>query len=484
MRFAGFAGLPIAVGLVACASPTASGGTSGAAPDAGAGNGAGRTSTTSGGAGGASSVAGGDNGTGGNGGRGGSTGSGGAAGTAGTHSEAGNGNGGTSGNGTGGSAGSAPLGCPDTQAAGTWQNVTPAGLDLAGSWGGMHVLLADPVRRNELYVTCDTRGTYRSTDCGLTWKKVNTGRNGAKLDVGRQWSGAIDPNPNRDPSTFPAIYEELGYGSLGLWKSTNGGVDWDNVWNNNIYASNGTTNISSDVGSDLSGLSVISRNSLDHMILYLHSYWGTGNYNGLFETKNGGGTWIDHTSATFGFQPHADEAFGLDDTTWIVSHGITWPHTEIWRTTDAGTTWNIVAHDIWLSGGLWAGNTYYSPHGPGANGTVTDGFHKTTDLGATWTHVTLGGPAYTLFRDGSVLYAVKAQNWWDQNWAILTSSVTNDTAWTPFPRPPVASMDCGPGNNASINSCVPAWSTVIHDGARTVLVTSNFKAGVWRYVAP
>ena len=47
--------------------------------------------------------------------------------------------------------------------------------------------------------------------------------------------------------------------------------------------------------------------------------------NGMFESKDGGGKWIVHKAATFNFQPHSDILFPFDATTWMVTHGTSWP---------------------------------------------------------------------------------------------------------------------------------------------------------------
>src|SRR5262249_2510776 len=58
-----------------------------------------------------------------------------------------------------------------------------------------------------------------------TWSSLNTGRNGDRITLGRQWTMSIDPI---DPDI---IYTNTGYGGTnGAWKSTNGGADWDPLW--------------------------------------------------------------------------------------------------------------------------------------------------------------------------------------------------------------------------------------------------------------
>ncbi|HEV8246699.1 MAG TPA: hypothetical protein VGP93_13065, partial [Polyangiaceae bacterium] len=139
---------------------------------------------------------------------------------AGTTGKAGAGGSGGQGGSAGGSVGTAS-GEP-----GVWENVTPAGVDLASDFGVMDVV-ADPARPSDLYVGICHQGIWRSTDFGLTWGKVSTGTNGSVLDTGRQWSTAIDNDQGRDPSSAPALYTANGYGSqVGVFKSTDWGVSF------------------------------------------------------------------------------------------------------------------------------------------------------------------------------------------------------------------------------------------------------------------
>src|SRR5258708_11887702 len=74
-----------------------------------------------------------------------------------------------------------------------------------------------------VYLGSEEWGFDKSTDCGATWTKTNTGKNGAALDKGSQWTMLVDPtNPE-------VLYTNSGFGVSGVFKSVNGGVDWDQV---------------------------------------------------------------------------------------------------------------------------------------------------------------------------------------------------------------------------------------------------------------
>jgi hypothetical protein len=383
---------------------------------------------------------------------------------------AGAGGGSVSTGGSSGGAGAVVLGPPITGTPGVWEDVTPAGVDLT-NWAGGEEILSDPVRPSDLYWNVDNGGVYRSTDYGRTWTKTNTGANGGKLNSGRAWQAAIDPNPNRDPNTLPAIYMTLGYGTTFLWKSTDGGVDWTNIWDNNIYAPDGVSNISSDVGADINGIFAPDPAKPDHLLAFLHSYWGTGQNNGIFESTDGGGKWIVRKSQTFSFQPHADTLNAIDGQTWLVTHGTGWPNSELWRTTDGGGSWKLVANNTVLEMKVAkAGSNVYAP-GPH--------LLKSTDNGATWNKLPDdSNMIFVVWTSAKKVYWSGGGNYQDRNFKIRSAPIGGEASWTELPVPTGLSWVGG------IGSAVPGYAVAVSDGTHTVLVTSNYSAGVWRYVEP
>ena len=106
-----------------------------------------------------------------------------------------------------------------------WERITPPG-DL----GDSQCVRVHPSEAGTVFVMMHkggngahspTDGLYKSMDCGATWSaQINTGTNGDTVASGSWWSFVIDPV---DPDV---IYTIDGYGAGGVWKSTNGGVDW------------------------------------------------------------------------------------------------------------------------------------------------------------------------------------------------------------------------------------------------------------------
>jgi hypothetical protein len=106
---------------------------------------------------------------------------------------------------------------------GGWVNISPPGSNYASTYSGINAVAVRPDNPAIVDAGADSNGMFRSTDCGATWALVSTGQNAAAMTSGRPWSLVIDP------ITPDVMYTVQGYGTSGLWKSTNAGVDWANV---------------------------------------------------------------------------------------------------------------------------------------------------------------------------------------------------------------------------------------------------------------
>jgi photosystem II stability/assembly factor-like uncharacterized protein len=251
------------------------------------------------------------------------------------------------------------------------------------------------------------------------------------------------------------------------------------VWNGNIFLEDGVTNVSSDVGADIHSIEIVDPQDPNHLIASLHGYWGSGGHNGVFETTNGGQTWIDHDKTNFNFVAHADLLFAAGPRTWLVVHGTTWPHSELYRTTDGAATWTKVADDLSIGRvTVRAGSALYAS-GPG--------LHKTTDDGATWTVVPNAvrrNSSGALFKSATDVYFVDANSGSDTGAELRRAPIDNDTTWTSIALdarmwnnyPNDGGWTCGAG--------APGWGAAASDGTHTIILTSNANGGVWRYVEP
>jgi hypothetical protein len=358
-------------------------------------------------------------------------------------------------------------GCPTSQASGTWMKVTPSGMKMSGDFtNGPMTVGVDVVRPSDIYAHNQHDGTWKSTDCGYTWKKVSTGTNSDQQNTGSQWYAAIDRNPRRDPSTPPTLYVAQGFGAGGVWKSTNGGVDWTNVWNNNVYLPDGVTNISADVGGDIHEILIPDEAGPNHVLATLHGYFGKGDNNGVFETTDGGVKWIVHKGQTFAFQPHSDILTYFDRNTWIVCHGVGYPTTEMYRTIDGGLTWSVVGTQSNMIGRAFSitGSTMYA--GTDFNG----GAYKSPDKGITWTKLPLTANQVSwVVPTATKVYASSAYTSAPHIWH---ASLSDDSKWVDDGIPEGMT-----GNGANSPG-------VIFDGSHYIIIAAQQSGGLWRYVEP
>jgi hypothetical protein len=111
---------------------------------------------------------------------------------------------------------------------GTWQNVTPSGVDLVNSLScgnyGTETVQADPAHPSHLYSQFHCQGIWKSTDYGATWSgPINTGTNGTLV---ADCAGGIAISPT-SVAAVPTIYQTCIRGSaIGIWRSVDGGVNW------------------------------------------------------------------------------------------------------------------------------------------------------------------------------------------------------------------------------------------------------------------
>jgi hypothetical protein len=293
-----------------------------------------------------------------------------------------------------------------------WEDITPAGVSLADTIGvapncGMQNVVVDPSTPTTVYLSTCYQGIWKSIDSGLHWSRVNTGRNGDAITAGRAWTLAIDAVA---PQT---LYTTSGYGALGIWKSTNGGVDWDQ-----LFAPGNPTESINWAGGYLPDIYAIDIDPADHnhLIATFHDApWKGYSDAGLIETMDGGATWTLHQPAA-GMGSSQYAFFLGDSATWIIVGSA--PASGTWRRTSAGT-FQRVSDNYNVGGGCQiyrARNAFYH--------TGDFGVFRSTDNGATWTNVAsiIGRNTMGLVGDGVHIYASDA---------LVESSPFNPTLFAP-----------------------------------------------------
>lgn len=349
-------------------------------------------------------------------------------------------------------------GGPSGGPVGIWTNVTPPGISLQRSdnsdnFGIMDVLV-DPVRSSDIYMFITHQGVWKSIDYGLTWAKINTGRNGKRIDSGKPWGQGIDTNRCRDPNTPPTIYSTSSQGFF--WRSVDGGVSWDAF----KYPEDGKANPQTAYNVD------VDPYDGKHLLSGFHEQTG------LAESLDGGTTWRSIRLAPGMAEGTSWYSFFIDTgvpattrATWLMMPQGTHGKVGTWRTADGGASWTKVANAEHPHGGA----QIYQKEGvifiASWGGDDMNGIHRSVDLGVTWTRAPVGNQA-VVYGTAKYVYAQSAP------WADQAFSQRSPQPGTSFTRWPIPIPD-GPKRVA-----------VTFDGSNYIIIAGNWLAGVWRYVEP
>lgn len=342
------------------------------------------------------------------------------------------------------------LPCEALAPAGEWENITPSDVSLdpafdtpAGENYGVHSFVIDPTNTANLFLGTSAQGIYKTSNCGATWSKVNTGENADIIDGGRQWTFVIDPS---DPQT---MYTNTGYGASNAWKSTNGGTDWKQLVDP-AYAA------ALQFGGFVQYIRMDPTNP-KHLLVTPHFECEVGQGpNGaprssgcILETRDGGSTWRILENA-----PAAGEGASqwmIDSTTWLWSAYFD----GMFRTTDGGASWEPVI----------AQGTYSTTHGVrAANGTFYTGgvfsLLESTD-GARWDAVEGAPGTDFVATDGARLFVGRGASY-------AMASLDNLSSWTQLPTPAFPHADN-----------VLLWD-LQYDADHKILYSLNATNGFWR----
>lgn len=350
-------------------------------------------------------------------------------------------------------------------ARGVWTDVTPGGVDLVNALScdnyGSITMVADPARPSNLFTQFHCQGVWKSVDYGLTWSgPINTGDGGA----GASGAGglAIARGPDGQP---PILYSAGIRGSgTGFWKSTDGGANW--------------TNYRVEPGRDRQGFypPVVNPYDSNHLLM-------TGHQRSLIvQSFDGGRNWSEVPIAD-GMKHAGGTAFiffidtGLAETTratWIwIAEASPGRRIGTWRTSDRGRTWKHVDYNEHPHGQM----QIYQPDGgglvfmPGLNSDLGAGVLRSTDYCETWTHVGIAMDQAAVFGTPKRVYAMYA---WACGGCLLDPALQTApqpavSGWTRMPTPPKMAIG-------------PAQAATTFDGTNYIILTANWRGGLWRFV--
>jgi hypothetical protein len=383
--------------------------------------------------------------------------------------------GGSGSTGSGGAAeGGAPhmvQACPATQGAGagTWENITPSQLDYTKwctpQWNtscpgpgetsangklatyGTNAIVIDPANTATVYLGTSSLGLWKTTDCGATWAHISTGANGAKIDQGRNWSMVIDPTDSK------VLYTTAGYGVGDVFKSTNGGVDWQPM-------------LTPDVKTVLAGgfVEKITMDPTNHLHLLASAHGACTNMkNGcLAESTDGGKTWSLTNSAESWNE--GDGQTMVNANTWFFGSLFV----GIWRTTNAGAAWTQVFK------GNADGNVFIGSDGTFYNCGLGAGVLHSTD-GVTWSVLPKSPPCggnsnggAMIAGDGKTMFVSNGSGGQlpSGGW-FYSSPEQSSPTWTSLRSP---------------QSMAQGGINIAYDPDHHILYSSNYIAGMWRLV--
>lgn len=350
---------------------------------------------------------------------------------------------------------------PPPSSSGTWSKASvPVSFKYA------MCLVGDPVRPSDFYAfVTNGAGTQisvvKSTDFGASWNKINS-----STFSGDPWGCAIDPNPNRNPSTPPTMYTPAGYGSMGLFRSTDGGVNWTQMFGSQSASQLGS--VSRYWPPDLYHVAILP-DSPNHILVTFHAGGWNGSDGGLGESRDGGNTWVVHSPPSGMGQ--SQYLIIADADNWITVAQDADGGNGVWKTSTAGRTGGQVSTSAWrrvetfehLHGDfvpVITGGVIYAPS--------SRGIFRSTNKGDTWQSV-YSGAIGTLAVTDSFLYAN-----FSLRPTILRAAKNNDTNWATY----------GPhAANFKANEIGPGTSTVASstDGTRWYIVAAINDGGIWRY---
>jgi hypothetical protein len=293
-------------------------------------------------------------------------------------------------------------------------NLGPIGvwerIQPSGLTTGPTAFVLDPVNRGTIYL--GTGDGCQGGNCDGVFKSVDCGSTWTPVSTGTLSEvirSGCQWTFEIDPSNPQVLYANSGYGGLGLYKSIDGGVNWLDVTPRGEGAPR-----------------FVSRTQMDpedpqHILVDWHAPCdGPNGPAGCFaETKDGGATWKMHYHSPDWVEQA--NVYLLSSQTWIVASD------GLHRTTDGGATWTKIPQQV-VAGGHSAGRIYRAKNSAYYIGTEYGIIRSTwAENGGSWQLIPNSGQwVFGMTGDGTDMFA-------GGNAGFFRSSESDGLSWKLMP---------------------------------------------------
>ncbi|MCP4147777.1 MAG: hypothetical protein GY757_08495 [bacterium] len=244
----------------------------------------------------------------------------------------------------------------------------------------MRKMLFQPGNSNTIIVAADD-GIYKTTDAAATWTKRQSGE-----------FKDIEVN-----ASSPNIWYAAAYGD-GIYKSTDSGNSWTKV-NTGLPTA------------DFNRIELDISESTPSTIYALYSgkNWA---FHGLYRSTDSGSTWTEQATSPnlLGWEYTGSDSRGQGyyDLTLAVNptnaDEVYVGGVNIWKSGDAGVSWNCIADWLGHSGSTVHADHHYMEFLPGSSSVLFSGndggIFKSTDSGTTWSNISNGLGIHQIYHMG------------------------------------------------------------------------------------